>query len=219
MKDISGSRFGMLVALAPVYKVGRNWKWRFQCSCGGECVRNAGDLAKQLRAGSTPNCGCSRQTGFNRTHGLSRHGIYHAWRSMQARCLDPSHPNFKYYGGRGIKIDPTWLESFEAFWAAMEPTYKNGLQLDRIDTDGHYQPGNCRWVTPKENSRNKRNNRLIDTPWGCISISEAAEKTGIRVGTLFYRINTGWDAEAALTTPVAPCGPKPKHPCPVRRFA
>ena len=77
-----------------------------------------------------------------------------AWKSMKQRCCNPKNPNFKYYGGRGISVCQRWRDSSKAFYEDMGPR-PAGHQIDRIDNDGNYEPGNCRWATPLVNSRNR----------------------------------------------------------------
>ena len=87
-------------------------------------------------------------------------GFYNSWQNMKGRCLRKSHPKYKRYGGRGIKIYEPWLkiENF-AEWA-LSAGWKQGLSLDRIDNDGHYCPENCRWVSLSENSRKKSTTKI-----------------------------------------------------------
>jgi hypothetical protein len=108
---------------------------------------------------------------------------------MKDRCTLPTHQAWANYGGRGIRVCQRWLDSFEAFWADMGPTYKRGLEIDRRDVNGNYCPENCRWVTSKIQGRNKRDNTIINTPWGRVTLAEAAEKSGIGATTLSYRIS------------------------------
>jgi len=94
-------------------------------------------------------------------HGMSqkgnRHPFYGAWQNMKKRCLNLNYTSYADYGGRGIKVCPRWLESFENFRDDMLPTWQKRLQLDRIDNNGNYEPSNCRWATRSQNVKNRRN--------------------------------------------------------------
>ncbi len=84
-----------------------------------------------------------------------RHPAYKAWANMMQRCTNPKDPHWDRYGGRGIQVCRRWHNPLE-FWADMGPTYQRGLTLDRIDNDGNYEPGNCRWTTWGVQQNNKR---------------------------------------------------------------
>jgi hypothetical protein len=95
-----------------------------------------------------------------RTHGQAAGGgtrTYHAWKSMVRRCTNPSSADWVRYGGRGITVCSRWLR-FEDFLADMGGC-PDGLSLDRINNDGNYEPGNCRWTTWEQQMRNRRSNR------------------------------------------------------------
>jgi len=125
-------------------------KYLCQCGCGRISVVTSGNL---LNGGSTQCLSCARTT-----HGMSIGSrIYETWESMLSRCRDARHSSYRYYGGRGIKVRDRW-HKFENFLADMgeKPL---GLEIDRINNDGHYEPGNCRWVTRKENDINREEKR------------------------------------------------------------
>src|SRR5262245_37499727 len=129
-KDITGQRFGNLVAIRRVNVHGRAI-WLCRCDCGTEKEIYGTDI----RMGRTVACGCRRGGPIHRKAKTPEHS---AWVSMIARCERPTHPAFKNYGGRGIKVCKRWRESFETFLADMGRKPSAGLTLDRIDNDGNY---------------------------------------------------------------------------------
>lgn len=120
---------------------------------------------------------------------------------MKSRCTDSNSVVYPDYGGRGITVCDEWMQSYESFrdWA-INNGYQENLTLDRIDVNGNYCPDNCRWVSMKVQSNNKRNNRTIVYLGESHTISEWSDITGINKGTLRYRLDAGWTAEKALTT-------------------
>lgn len=132
-------------------------------------------------------------------HGKRRSRIYSIWRNMRTRCENANCDFYPDYGGRGIKICEAWL-SFENFYADMgDPP--EGMTLDRIDNDRGYFPGNCRWATKQEQSKNRRNARHVTAFGKTRLIAEWAEQTGTGESTIRARLNKGWDAERAVGTP------------------
>ena len=89
-------------------------------------------------------------------HGRTNTKGYRTWQSMLARCRNPNMANYQNYGGRGIKVCKKWENSFLAFYHDMGDPPSPKYQIDRIDNDGNYEPGNCRWVLPIQNSSNRR---------------------------------------------------------------
>jgi len=157
--DITGSRFGRLVAMAPGASTPQGIAWQFTCDCGNQIVR----LAKAVRSGdpSKKSCGClqreiwsKRCSTMNYRHGMTDTPTWKTWSMMLDRCKNPNAPKFHHYGGRGITVCDRWL-TFENFYADMgeRPT---DLTLDRINVDGNYEPANCRWATHKEQRANRR---------------------------------------------------------------
>lgn len=125
------------------------------------------------------------------THGMSRTSIYKVWADMVNRCTNKKLKCYPRYGGRGIKVHPEWRESFEAFLRDVPPRPSPKHQLDREKNDGHYEPGNVRWVTGKQNCRNARHNRLIEYQGRMMPVAEAAELSGVNNKTILYRLRTG----------------------------
>lgn len=122
---------------------------------------------------------------------------YRSWMQMRRRCLSPLSHVWKDYGGRGITICKRW-SNYENFLQDLGPRPK-GMSLDRIDNNGNYEPGNCRWTTQKIQSNNTRSNRLMSAFGRTMNLSEWAEQTGVKLGTIWIRLERGFDAESALS--------------------
>lgn len=121
------------------------------------------------------------------------------WQTMKQRCWNPNDKRFQDYGGRGIRICARWALSFESFYADMGPR-PEGLSIDRIDNDGHYEPANCRWATRKEQARNSRKTHWITLNHETKPLGEWARQTGIPRQTILSRLNKlGWDVKRALS--------------------
>lgn len=138
-------------------------------------------------------------------HGMHGTPTYRSWISMRQRCQNQRLRQYADYGGRGIRVCERW-QVFENFYADMGER-PEGCTLDRIDGNGNYEPGNCRWAPPKTQSRNWRNaNHRITYAGETLTLAEWSERVGIEHHTLQYRLRQGWTAEAALTTPVRSTG-------------
>jgi hypothetical protein len=122
---------------------------------------------------------------------------YNCWRNLRRRCDNERNPVYRHYGGRGITYDEAWT-SFETFLADMGLP-RPGMCLERIDNDGRYCKDNCRWATRKEQSENKRSNRVIEFKGERKAVTRWAEQLGINVGTLRGRLDSGWTVERALS--------------------
>lgn len=199
----TGQRFGRLTVTEPAGsdKI-RNALWRCLCDCGNAKVATASNLF----SGKTKSCGCLRdelrvtQGKANRTHGKTGARVYRIWLHIKDRCQNPKHVHFASYGGRGVGLCESW-SSFENFFADMgEPPSK--ASIERIDNDKGYEPDNCRWATPAEQSRNKRNNVLLTHDGRTLCLTDWAEVVSMPRPTLAARIRAGWSADRALTAPV-----------------
>lgn len=128
---------------------------------------------------------------------------YMAWLSAKTRCYNRHAPQYRNYGARGIRVAKEWRHDFARFYADMGPRPAE-TQLDRIDNNGPYAPGNCRWSTTREQSLNRRTNHLLT--WNGITLPavEWSARLGIKKTTLLQRLYMGWTVERALATPVSP---------------
>lgn len=123
---------------------------------------------------------------------------YRTWADMLSRCRNVNHRAYRDYGGRGITVDPRWL-TFPAFFADMGKR-PDGLTLDRINNDGPYTAGNCRWATRTEQSNNRRTGRRLTINGRTQTMAEWAREAGINYRTVKSRLNIlGWSVEEALT--------------------
>ncbi len=140
----------------------------------------------------------------NVKHGHARDDFktktYQVWADMRNRCFNDRNKRYKDYGGRGIGVCPRWSE-YTNFLLDMGEC-PQGLALDRIDNDGNYEPGNCRWATAKEQSRNRRTNNWIEYEGKRMIVYDWAKHLGIRVLTLRARLRRGWSIERAFNKPV-----------------
>ena len=201
-----GKRYGRLM----IIELGNNENGyidRAICECGTiKPVRRS-----DLQSGRTSSCGClrrenaTRQGAATRKHGHSKNPIYHLWHTMIARCHNQNHVAYRYYGARGICVCDRWRESFEAFAEDMGAR-PAGLELDRIDPDGHYTPGNVRWANRRMQklTRVKRSDHYTPRPieWNgkTYAISDLAAIAGISYNAMYGRLMKGWDVQSAIST-------------------
>lgn len=132
------------------------------------------------------------------THGHARNGKwspeYTVWASMMTRCYKPNHKAFKWYGGKGITVCQSWRKSFPAFFADMGPRPK-GFQIDRIDSNGNYEPSNCRWASVKTQHQNITSAVKIVRDGISYTAYQIAEIVGIPVSTVYKRMRRGWPVD------------------------
>jgi hypothetical protein len=130
---------------------------------------------------------------------------YRKWDSMIGRCYRPSHPGFKYYSGRGVTVCERW-QDYKAFLTDMGEA-PPGLWLDRIDNSKGYEPGNCRWVTPKQSAANRRKRSQVPG-----SMRQLARAAGVSYARVYQRVTRGlWPLDKALSVPVQRRGGLSRH--------
>jgi hypothetical protein len=200
--NLTGQTFGRWHVDSMSHQVGKMVYWTCICECGTKRAVFGADLKR----GGSLSCGClarELRAGRMTTHGMAKEGTEHLgyrnWINARSRCNNPNDTMYHLYGGRGIHMCAQW-ENFAVFWADMGATWYKGASIDRIDTDGDYAPGNCKWSTPKQQANNRRNNRMIETSSGPMTVTQAAEKYGLSAATVFSRIRYGWP-EADLLRP------------------
>ena len=124
------------------------------------------------------------------------------WLQMKNRCRNPEHKDYRNYGARGIDMPDSWFNDFSVFWEDMRKGYADDLTLDRRDNEKSYSKANCRWVSLKVQGRNTRVNVIVNTPWGRMTLAEAAERSGIKYVTLWQRLKMRHWPESRLFEPV-----------------
>lgn len=202
-RDMSGERIGMLTVVKLAQAAGTTLdgrriptKWECLCDCGTTCGIELSALNRGQKS-----CGCVKVA-----HGLSHHPLYVTWRNIKYRCTRETYFQYPAYGGRGITMDPKWVDSPEAFIADVEralgkkPTSKHSL--DRIDNNRGYTLGNLRWATATQQQNNKRDNFNIDFNGVTKTLKEWSRTLGYSYIALHARLTRyGWSVQEAFTTP------------------
>lgn len=202
-RNLTGQTFGMLTVLGYAgsqrSKANTLQLWWCLCTCG-KTIKTVG---ARMLVGNTVSCGCKKKR--------LRHGHagkanltpeYRAWIAMRRRCYNTKTKDYPFYGGRGITVCDRWRDSFDNFLADVGSRPSDSHTLDRIDSDGPYEPSNCRWDTRLTQSRNRRNNVHITYQGETLCVGEWAKRVGLSTGTLFGRLKNGWTVEQALTIPL-----------------
>lgn len=191
LEQVSEIRYRLVTA-----KSGKTRRRQFvscRCSyCGGVSEKQARNAHRDK------SCGCQKNK-HKIKHGMRNTQTYRSWASMRTRTTNLNCTDFKYYGGRGIKVCDRWLNSFETFLEDMGecPT---GHSLDRIDNSRGYEPGNCRWADAKLQGRNRRSSRILTINGVSCCLSEWAENPeAANYNTILKRLARGWtDREAVF---------------------
>jgi hypothetical protein len=192
----SGMTFGAWTVIRPSECRPHHW----DCAC--ECGVTRPVAGRSLARGISNSCGCKQsRRGPLPKHGeLRRSPAYNTWMLMVQRCFNPKCRAFKYYGARGITVCERWRQ-FEGFYADMGARPEDST-LDRIDVNGNYEPGNCRWATRLQQANNTRSNRPLTFDGRTQNMAEWARERGIRRDVIFYRLKRGWTEEEAISIPL-----------------
>lgn len=202
--DLTGRVFGRLRVLSVAGKRGRSWMWRCQCSCGRQHDVAGGHLTH----GSITSCGCYRVEMARKK--LTKHGHgggrypggpgqspeFRCYQAAKNRCTNPNAEGYDRYGGRGIQFK---FASIDEFMACLGPRPSLRHSIDRIDVNGHYEPGNVRWATAKVQGNNTRRNHYVDYCGERLTLSQLAERVGLPHTILRHRLKKGWCLECATT--------------------
>lgn len=205
--DRTGSRFGRLIVKRFVGKAS-NWVGIWECVC--DCGKTITALSSNLTSGNTKSCGCLKLGMLNKRstkHGLSGGAerptrLYKIWIHMRGRCFNKRNRDYKFYGQRGITVCKEWNDYKLFFDWSMANGYNSVLTIERIENNGNYEPGNCRWATRKEQARNTRASRFVTFGGETKTVAEWADVLNIPYSVLRMRFHRGWPADKALTQPI-----------------
>lgn len=193
--DMMGKRFQALEVVEPA-GVNSNGEalWRCVCDCGKQRIATG----VGLRKGLLRSCGCENKPRPI-VHGLFRTPEYRTLMGMIARCTNEKNQRYPEYGGRGITVCERWMNSMAAFYADMGRRPSALHSIERINNDGNYEPGNCRWATQKEQCRNRRTTVLHAAHGKSLTLPEWSEVLGVKEITLRKRLRAGWPSERVFT--------------------
>lgn len=194
--DMVGRKFGRLTVIT---RAGSDKRGEAVWSCVCDCGKPKTTTGNRLRKGLAASCGClsiERTVSMNKTHGKTNSRVYRIWNSMLQRCANQKNLSFKHYGGRGIKVCERWHD-FTLFLADMgEPP--QGLSIDRINNNGDYEPGNCRWASNDDQANNKRSSRRICLGGITLTLTQHINRSGLVRETVYKRLQSGFSIEDAL---------------------
>lgn len=201
-KFVPGTKYGRLLAGddVPGRKPCEPRKVFCTCTCGNERIV----VLSNLLNGHTQSCGCLIKEN-NRKRATHRGRELHpkewsVWKGIRKRCNNPNTIGYHLYGGKGVSICEQW-EDFTTFLNDMGPC-PDGCSIDRIDSNGGYNPENCRWATRTQQSRNRVDTVMVEYEGEIVALADLADRYQLKPGTVWERYRKGWTVKAALETPV-----------------
>ena len=207
INDMTGQIFGRLVVVK-IHCRNNGIHWLCKCECGGQTIVKTG----HLNSGGTRSCGCLKSECCRKASKISakkrslpfknKRKLKDLRRNIINRCTNPKDKRWANYGGRGISICQEWIDNPILFYQwAIDNSYKPGLQIDRIDVHGNYEPNNCRFVDIITQMNNTTKNRNITWNGKTQTVSEWAREIGIRPQALIHRFTRKWSLKRAMTQP------------------
>jgi len=187
--DLTGNKYGMLT---PLYRC-ENDKSKWVCRC--DCGKIKSISLSNIRSGSSKSCGCKQgRSGASNSsykHGGAHTKLHNVWKSMRQRCRNEKCTDYKWYGAKGIDVCQEW-DNFSNFWEwSINNGYKDGLTIERTDSNRGYSPDNCRWITIEEQQRNKSNNHILEYKGKSFPMSVWSRKINMNYSTLRGKIRKG----------------------------
>lgn len=164
------------------------------CECGSESWVRKTSLNRN-------SFGCKKCRNAARTHGLTGTKLHNSWSGMKQRCEYSKHIGFKNYGGRGIRLHPEWRDFANFAEWALSNGYSEGLSIERIDHNGHYEPSNCSWISKKLQPKNSRTCIFFEKNGVRMILKDWCRKLNVNYGSVRDRISRGWSIEESLLEP------------------
>jgi hypothetical protein len=192
-----GKRFGRVVVASHSRPEGRSSVVDGRCDCGDVRPYFITNIARQAE----PMCPPCREKSRPAKGQSGKHPLFNIWKAMIQRCENPNHTHYASYGGRGVVVCERWRNDFEAFAADMGDRPSPRHTIDRMNNQKGYQPGNVRWATPYQQLNNTRRTVYVEWQGKRITLSDAAEISGVDRATIAWRVNRGWSMEKIMTTP------------------
>lgn len=194
-----GKRFGRLVVIGGAVRDCGVTRYPCKCDCGQQTLSRAA----QLINGTSASCGCARKQTLSKlktTHGKSKSRLYILWWGIKARCYNPNHISYRYYGAKGVRVGSDFLDfpNFEKW--AITAGYHAGLTIERKDSNKNYTADNCVWADRKTQNRNSGSTHKVDFQGKSLCLEEWSEITGIKAHTIRGRLKRGWPIWKTLTT-------------------
>lgn len=195
---LSGKRFGSLIVLSRAGRLKRYITWLCRCDCGAEREVSG----HNLRRGRTKNCGGGSHK-VERPPSITAQykSEYQSWTNMRARCLDPKNKKYPIYGARGITICERWAE-FKNFMLDMGRKADPKFTIEREDVNGNYEPTNCKWISRKDQGRNKRTSVFVTYKGKKMLLIDLVEELGLSRGNVYQRLKMGWTLAQAIALPL-----------------
>lgn len=191
--NYTGQTFHYLTVLSIYGRINKRTLWLCQCRCGTFITTRIDPHTNN----SLRSCGCDFKSSRHHTHGMSGTQIYSIFNGAWNRCNNPTNPGFPAYGGRGIKF---LFETPQTMSIALGPRPSPTHTMDRIDNDGHYEPGNVRWATKTEQIRNRRCTKTLTLNGVTKTMIEWAGNDISQLSALRNRLQiSGWCVECAIT--------------------
>ncbi len=197
--NVTGERYGRLVAVRREQSSGRRTIWLFKCDCGAERLLPL----ERVRSGIARSCGClraevTRARSLTHGHSVRRKttATLKSWQHAKSRCFNPGDPKYPIYGGRGITMCEEWRDDFAAFLRDMGEC-PVGRSLDRVNVNGHYEPRNCRWATSRQQARTRTDNVIVLHDGMKIILKDFAALMQVNYKSLHSRVRYAGDAPHA----------------------